>query len=79
MTTASRTVTFSTTAQHQSTPNKIDVKILKRKLIPFRDAIVVRSTAKKRAITLNNVSFTITEFKPRISPRGRKKLPTSSV
>lgn len=79
MTTGLRTASCSNTTQQQPASNKIDANILKRKMIPFRDAIVVRSTAKKRVITLNNLSFIITEFKPRISPRGRKKLSTTSI
>jgi len=47
-------------------------------LIPFADALVVRSTARKRPITVNGKTFVITEYKPRISTRGRKKLGAST-
>uniref|UniRef100_A0A1I8BI06 Uncharacterized protein n=1 Tax=Meloidogyne hapla TaxID=6305 RepID=A0A1I8BI06_MELHA len=40
----------------------------------FRDSLVVRSSAKKTVVTVDGRNFTITEFKPRISSRGRKKL-----
>nr|CAD2201426.1 unnamed protein product [Meloidogyne enterolobii] len=39
----------------------------------FRDSLVVRSSAKKTIVTVDGKNFTITEFKPRISSRGRKK------
>jgi len=39
----------------------------------FRDSLVVRSSAKKTIVTVGGKNFTITEFKPRISSRGRKK------
>uniref|UniRef100_A0A183BSE8 RanBP2-type domain-containing protein n=2 Tax=Globodera pallida TaxID=36090 RepID=A0A183BSE8_GLOPA len=51
--------------------------LIRRRPISFRDALVVRSAAKKMVVTVNGVSFTVTEFKPRTSPRGRKKLPAN--
>jgi hypothetical protein len=51
----------------------IGKSLLKRRPIPFRDALVVRSSAKKTIVTVDGHNYTIVEFKPRISPRGRKK------
>lgn len=43
------------------------------------ERIEFRGTAKKRQVTVNGgTTFAITEFKPRISSRGRKKLTTVS-
>jgi len=58
----------------RSQHNKMSSRMMRRRPNPFRESLVVRSTVKKRPITVNGVTFTITEFKPRISPRGRKKL-----
>jgi hypothetical protein len=44
----------------------------------FRDSLVVRSSAKRTIVTVDGKNFTITEFKPRISSRGRKKLSVGS-
>ncbi|KAL3098097.1 hypothetical protein niasHT_027642 [Heterodera trifolii] len=58
--------------------NKQQSKLtIRRRPVPFRDALVVRSAAKKMVVNVNGVSFTVTEFKPRTSPRGRKKLPVN--
>lgn len=59
--------------QKTITPGKGAQSLKQRRPIPFRDGLVVRSSAKKTVVTVNGKSFTITEFKPRISPRGRKK------
>uniref|UniRef100_A0A914CLV5 RanBP2-type domain-containing protein n=1 Tax=Acrobeloides nanus TaxID=290746 RepID=A0A914CLV5_9BILA len=48
-------------------------KSAKRKPIPFRDGLVNRSCAKKHSITLNGVTFTITEFQPHIESPGTQK------
>ncbi|KAI1716294.1 zn-finger in ran binding protein and others domain-containing protein [Ditylenchus destructor] len=56
-----------------SNVNKFNSQLLKRRPVQFRDAMVVRSAAKKKLITVNGSTFTITEYKARISPRGRKK------
>ncbi|KAH7728238.1 YY1-associated factor 2 [Aphelenchoides avenae] len=53
-------------------------RVFKRRPVPFKDSLVVRSSPKKRQVTAAGTTVTITEFKPRTSARGRKRASEST-
>lgn len=66
--------TSSKSAVRPPKPGGQSSRVFKRRPVPFKESLVVRSSPKKRQVTASGVTLTITEFKPRSSARGRKRL-----
>lgn len=62
-----------------NTSDELKSTLLMRKPVPFHDSLILRNSPHKVPITVRGKTFVITEFKPKISPRGRKKMSFTAI